>query len=218
MSSERQAANVAAHSSGENPAEGPVSDGGERLIVVSNPKPNPSGETLGVGGSNPSPSTTLHVADATPEWLANHMAQLIGVRSGMRVLEPSAGHGALAIAARKLGAHVMCIELNQERVDVLRGLGFATLHHDFLRVGTPANMDRVIMCPPRDAFPHIQRALSWLAKDGRLIALVRRDTVGINLLYARSSMMIESEDFIWAGEPVPAGLLIMEAADATPDL
>jgi hypothetical protein len=48
----------------------------------------------------------------TPCELAERMLDMAGVNPGTRMLEPSAGKGAIAHLACKRGAHVYCIELN----------------------------------------------------------------------------------------------------------
>jgi len=82
---------------------------------------------------------------ATPAWLVARMVTLAGIRPGMRVLEPSAGEGAIAVPLRDAGALVSCGELDMDRAAVLRAQGFDRDGHvviadDFLLVqpGAPA--------------------------------------------------------------------------------
>lgn len=97
---------------------------------------------------------------------------------GLRVLEPSAGEGALALAARKAGATVECVELHPVRADTLRRAGFVTCQGDFLHL-KPADLDapydRIIMNPPFDrglAIAHVLHALAFLAPGGKLVAVM----------------------------------------------
>ena len=50
----------------------------------------------------------------TPDEHANDVIARAGIEPGMRVLEPSAGHGALAVAARDAGATVDAVELSND--------------------------------------------------------------------------------------------------------
>lgn len=96
---------------------------------------------------------------------------------GMRVMEPSAGRGALALAAAEVvgKSNVVCHELMPENVAVLRSLGFDIAEpQDFLQVTPTADFDLVLANPPfsggRDLV-HVQHALRFLKPGGRLVAI-----------------------------------------------
>ncbi len=127
----------------------------------------------------------------TPAPLADRVAARAGIAPGLSVLEPSAGRGALALAAIRAGASLLdvhCVELLPENVAALAALGFATVAADFLTV-TPAVglFDRVAMNPPfgkRADVAHVRHAFTFLKPGGRLVAIMsagvtfRDDTIG----------------------------------------
>lgn len=93
----------------------------------------------------------------------------------LRVLEPSAGTGCLARAARDAGAQVHCVELDDGRVEQLRSQGFDVHHGDFLKVFPRPEFDRVVMNPPFDRgrdIDHVNHALGFLAPGGVLVSVV----------------------------------------------
>lgn len=104
----------------------------------------------------------------TPAWLAERMVEWANLRRGHRVLEPSAGDGALA---RAVPANV---ELTSYEIDAT--LPWKSEHPrpvacDFLRAAPPAKpFDVVVMNPPFNvAGEHVARAL---AVSSRVVALV----------------------------------------------
>ena len=110
----------------------------------------------------------------TPATLAQKMAELANIQPGQKVIEPSAGSGNLAQAAREAGAHVDCWEISSTLRDLLALKGFTLAGHDFTEA-TPAPIyDAVLMNPPfsnRQDADHIQRAHAMLKPGGRLIAI-----------------------------------------------
>lgn len=94
-----------------------------------------------------------------------------------RVLEPSAGHGAIAFAAAKVvGDHgVECVEILPANVAVLRAARLVTIEGDFLSLTPSRRFDRVIMNPPfakQADIKHVTRALEWLKPDGLLVSVM----------------------------------------------
>ena len=68
--------------------------------------------------------------------------------AGRRVLEPSAGHGALADACLLAGAiHVVCVELDPEKVAHLIEKDHEVFEQDFLTM-TPEPFSRIVMNRP----------------------------------------------------------------------
>jgi predicted RNA methylase len=110
----------------------------------------------------------------TPKPLATRMAELAGVKPGMRVLEPSAGNGHLADAAKQSGADVDVIEISSELRNVLEAKGHNVVEHDFNNYKPTVKYDAVIMNPPfsnnQDA-DHIQKAFEMVKPGGRLVAI-----------------------------------------------
>ncbi len=112
----------------------------------------------------------------TPPGLAAALCRCAKLEPGLRVLEPSAGHGALAGPAHAAGCKVTCVELDPRNVAVLTALPF---HHvlsaDFLTVTPIGVFDRVVMNPPfaaRGDVAHVEHALRCLNTRGRLVAIM----------------------------------------------
>jgi predicted RNA methylase len=115
---------------------------------------------------------------ATPPDIAEEMVLRIGV-TGCSVLEPSAGHGALANECRRRGAlSITCFDINPECVSKLKAAGFTAKEADFLGLNPSRKFDRIIMNPPftRGAdLKHIAAALKWLKRDGILVSIMLKN-------------------------------------------
>lgn len=112
----------------------------------------------------------------TPPDLACEVVRRADVQPGTTVLEPSAGEGALALAAHAAGGKVFCIEAQERHVQTLRGHGFEAWWGDFLTRGVSAQLfDRVVMNPPfskqRDIV-HVLHAHAFLRPGGRLVSIM----------------------------------------------
>lgn len=113
----------------------------------------------------------------TPAALAERVVRTARIEQGMRVLEPSAGEGALASAAYRAGAVVHCVEIDAGRATKLQSLflqGYITCA-DFLSVTPNAVYDRVVMNPPfakRADIIHVLHARRFLRPDGKLVAIM----------------------------------------------
>lgn len=118
----------------------------------------------------------LRQAFYTPQVIAEELALLADV-VGLRVLEPSAGSGALLAACLKFGASsVDCIELEETCKSQLVEAGACGVTiGDFLTMEPRPVYDRVVMNPPftrsQDA-KHVTHALKWLKPGGYLYAIV----------------------------------------------
>lgn len=115
----------------------------------------------------------------TPAALADKAAALLGIQPGDQILEPSAGMGALALAAKRAGAlaqDVYCLDLLPRHVDHLRSIGFPAEVTDFMDWFAPKPIyERVLMNPPfakQADIAHITRALEWLKPGGSLVAIM----------------------------------------------
>jgi protein-L-isoaspartate O-methyltransferase len=110
----------------------------------------------------------------TPAHVAQRMARMANIREGMRVLEPSAGNGNLADAAKAEGAQVDVIEISSQLRDILTAKGYTVVDHDFDGFTPEKPYDAILMNPPfsqrRDA-AHIMRAFDMLASGGTLVAI-----------------------------------------------
>lgn len=123
----------------------------------------------------------------TPEAVAERMADMAGIRSGSRVLEPSAGAGALVRAALARGADVDAVELDDKLWANLALIGtnqrFRAFHADFLKWtplplipgNDPVIYDFVMMNPPFSRgqdMHHVLRAFEILRPGGTLVAIM----------------------------------------------
>ena len=126
----------------------------------------------------------------TPEAVAKKIIDLAEIEPGMKVLEPEAGQGALAIPAREAGGEVVCCEIDPENCALLEAAGFKVIHGDFmtkvpphtvrigaaLHVETPS-LDRVCMNPPftrGQDVDHVLHALRFLEPGGRLVTIMSK--------------------------------------------
>lgn len=113
----------------------------------------------------------------TPVWLADRMCR--DLSPGARVLEPSAGIGRIAKAAASAGAYVVCCELQEKLVNLLRedsrlavrpAGDFLQLTADFLQP-----FDFVLMNPPFSNcqdIAHVRHAFDFLRPGGVLRAIM----------------------------------------------
>lgn len=111
----------------------------------------------------------------TPMPLAERMAQLAGVEPGARVLEPSAGNGNLADAAKAAGAAVDTVEVSDALRKILEAKGHTLAGRDFESFEPEGGQyDAVIMNPPfsnRQDAAHIMRAWDMVRPGGKLVAI-----------------------------------------------
>jgi len=113
----------------------------------------------------------------TPSALAAQVAGMAQIGPGMFVLEPSAGLGALAIEAIRLGALVECHEIDPSRAAALQAIeGIQNVKiGDFLASSPEAIFDRVVMNPPfakRADIHHVLHARKFLKPDGILVSIM----------------------------------------------
>ncbi|MFQ2371101.1 LPD38 domain-containing protein [Aeromonas caviae] len=111
----------------------------------------------------------------TPESHAADLVALAGIEPGMTVLEPSAGHGMLAEAARAAGAKVDAVELAGDLREILQAKGFGLVGSDFMATTPAQSYDAVVMNPPFSDdmdIDHVRHAYDHLKPGGRLVAIV----------------------------------------------
>lgn len=128
---------------------------------------------------------------STPPSEAFLAVMAAALRPGMRVLEPSAGTGNIAVLARLAGADVDVNEIDERRRKLLELQGFAPTAVDAERLDNLLASDRfyeaVVMNPPfsatggrvrghstRFGARHVEQALLRLVPGGRLVAIVGR--------------------------------------------
>jgi len=118
---------------------------------------------------------------ATPESKAIEVAEEIrkslGTLRGKRVLEPSAGTGALANVVRRMGADVVVVEAWNVNAIKLRAQGYEVIERDFLRV-TPEEIgtfDAVLANPPftkNQDIQHVMHMLQFIRPGGALSVIM----------------------------------------------
>lgn len=124
----------------------------------------------------------------TPPELAREAAQALRLdHTGITVLEPSAGMGALALAAREEAqaddercsfAEIDCFDILAKHVTELSRLGFISAQVDFLKAMPGEGFrqyDRIIMNPPfakQDDARHFLHALRFLKPGGRIVSIM----------------------------------------------
>ena len=164
----------------------------------------------------------------TPAPVVADMLELAGLQPGMRVLEPSAGEGAIAGPVAGRGCVVDCVEANAKRADGLRAGGYAraVTTADFLAVPAEPVYDRVIMNPPfadKADIAHVTHALGFLRPGGMLIAVMAggvmfredRATAGFRGMVDEAGGLLEplpEDAFREAGTGVRTVLAVIPAA------
>lgn len=111
----------------------------------------------------------------TPPDLISFMLELANIRPGDIVLEPSAGKGDLADAAKAAGASVDCWEINYQLTELCKLKGHNCMHGDFMAEVVVPEYDKILMNPPFEKgqdMLHVTRAYEWLKDGGTLVAIV----------------------------------------------
>lgn len=126
-------------------------------------------------GAPPAPNPELSQYD-TPRYLAERMARFAGVKAEMKVLEPSAGTGALARVASAMGASVQCVEIDPGRAAFLRADGFGVHEGDFLTAHNDPcwhlRADLALMNPPYEDGQDLGHVLQALTFAPRVVAML----------------------------------------------
>lgn len=112
----------------------------------------------------------------TPREIVAELIELAEIEPGMRVLEPSAGKGAIAYAIAEI-AKPDCYELLEPNFAALAGdmkLGNVR-RADFLTVEPTGDYDRIVMNPPfsrQQDIKHVMHAFKFLKPGGRLVSVM----------------------------------------------
>jgi len=121
----------------------------------------------------------------TPAWAVRAVLKHLPRLAGRRILEPSAGRGAIVRELIANGASpemITAVEPNEERAEMVRARGVQAVARPFESYGRPAlgSFDLIIMNPPFSlAEQHIRLACEreWqggpLHSQGKVAALVR---------------------------------------------
>lgn len=108
----------------------------------------------------------------TPPELAKELVALAGVRKDSRVLEPEAGIGNIADAAKEVTDHVDCIERMTDFCEILKLKKHNVIGNDLLTAETAPIYDAVVMNPPfSEECEHIKRAFDFLRPGGSLVGV-----------------------------------------------
>lgn len=115
----------------------------------------------------------------TPKELAEQVVSIADIKPGMRVLEPSAGIGAIADIAKghlKNSGELICVEIIPDNATTLRGRDHITYEEDFLSLDRQSlgEFDRIVMNPPfsnQADIHHIRHAFSLLKPGGKLVSI-----------------------------------------------
>jgi len=145
----------------------------------------------------------------TPAPVLERMLRLAVLEPGMRILEPSAGRGAIAKPLADLGYDVDCVELLDDNALAIKDGGYAATLTvgDFLSMPAAPVYERVLMNPPfgrQSDIRHVLHAHGFLAPGGLLVSVMS------NAVTFRTNRL--TEDFrILVGhcggavQPLPAG-------------
>jgi hypothetical protein len=112
----------------------------------------------------------------TPRPLAIELVKKIPIYPADEILEPSAGRGAIADAIREMHptAHLSCIEIDPQNVNVLQSKGYHGWRMDFLK--HRRKYDVIIANPPFCGYwqdtDHFRHAWELLKPGGRLAFIV----------------------------------------------
>lgn len=108
----------------------------------------------------------------TPPELAKELVALAGVRKDSRVLEPEAGIGNIADAAKEVTDNVDCIERMTDFCEILKLKKHNVIANDLLTATTAPIYDAVVMNPPfSEECEHIKRAFDFVRPGGSLVAV-----------------------------------------------
>lgn len=167
---------------------------------------------------------------ATPEPLGLKMVEWAGIRSGESVLEPSAGHGAIARNFPD-DVRITMVEPSDELASraALVKVGARMVRGRFEDLDVGANkFDAIVMNPPfgvggKTAMEHLEKAAKHLRDGGRIVALVPRgpaadkrweafyeDSEYAKGLYAVAEFHLPNVTFARAGTQVAARIVVLE--------
>jgi methylase of polypeptide subunit release factors len=146
----------------------------------------------------------------TPPGLARKVAKLAEVGNLDRVLEPSAGRGALALAVREIAptAEITMVEQLPENARYLRSLDLGTVEEGPFNCEIPfiGTFDKVVMNPPfgqRQDVQHVLTAYGLLRSPGRLVAIM---AAGIKFRGDRMARELRDLIRLWGFmEDIPEG-------------
>lgn len=118
----------------------------------------------------------------TPKDVVERLLELAEIFPGQKVLEPSAGRGAIAFACADAGGVVNCIELMEANYTFLASDNRlnSVRNMDFMAQAPEASYDRVVMNPPfskQQDIKHVNHALKFLKPDGLLVSVMSASVI-----------------------------------------
>lgn len=112
----------------------------------------------------------------TPSALARQLVELANIKNYSRVLEPSAGQGAIIEQINLAGFTPYCYELMEQNRDVLNksGLSFNLIGEDFLK-HSQGEYEAIIANPPfskNQDIDHVKHMYDFLSDSGTLVSVM----------------------------------------------
>jgi len=168
---------------------------------------------------------------STPLELASACILAAQIRTGDKVLEPSAGTGLIAVIAEACGAELTLNELATTRAEILENLfaGRAVTRHDGAHLhdmlAEAGSFDAVVMNPPFKALrTHLLSAARCLADGGRMAAIVPVSLFDDNTILARletvgtivAMIAFPRNAYARHGTGVETGLIVVDRTAAGP--
>lgn len=117
---------------------------------------------------------------ATPEPVGMKMVEWANIKPGDKVLEPSAGHGAIArFFPAQTDVTMVEPSLNLSQRAALANGGARIVNSRFEDLNRTNKYDAIVMNPPygmggKTAYEHLDKAMQHLREGGRIVALVPR--------------------------------------------
>lgn len=164
---------------------------------------------------------------ATPEPLGLKMVEWANLKPGERVLEPSAGHGAIARYLPE-GTHRTIVEPSSELASraALVSPGARAVVDRFENLHITNKYDAIVMNPPfghggKTAIDHVEKAMSHLANGGRIVALIPTgqaterlgrlmDSPAAKGIYLVADIQLPAVTFERAGTAIRAQIVVLE--------
>lgn len=110
----------------------------------------------------------------TPPEEAAGLVSKADIQSGMDVLEPSAGYGAIADEIRGVGTEPDVVEMSSTLREILEAKGYNVVAQDFMDYSGKL-YDRIVMNPPFSKgmdIDHVRHAYDLLKPGGRVVAIM----------------------------------------------
>lgn len=165
---------------------------------------------------------------ATPEPVGLKMVEWAGIKPGDKVLEPSAGHGAIArFFPERTEVTMVEPSLNLSQRAALANGGARIVNQRFEDFNRTNKYDAIVMNPPygmggKTAYEHLEKATQHLREGGRIVALLPRGGLADrrlvdfmplaeeNGIHMVADISMPSSTFERAGTKVNTRVLVLE--------